>query len=371
MKYFSAKVATQESFCNREEERKALMRSMQQNEHVVVAAPRRYGKTSLIVQAIREAAQPFAKIDLFCVVYEDEVTRKIAKGVSEIAQQLLNRTDKTLTFLGTVFKSATIGLRASGFEIMVDFSKNTTIIEHIEDLLSGLERIAEKYQKRAVLFIDEFQDILKIDHSTQIQAAIRAIAQHSKYITYIFSGSSRVMLEKIFDDANQPLYMMCKKIPLNRIQDVHLQNHIQKASQAKWGSLLPDAVIQKILTLTECHTYYVNVLCAELIELPKPPDASTVQHFWNNQLLQYHGKIIAELEKLNTNRLKVLSTIALMGSAHRPNSKDFLTQVRMPLATVQATVKYLLDNDYLYQTPDHGLQLVDPLMKDFLSRQYH
>ena len=79
MKYFSPKIATNEVFFNREQERSALIHSIRNNEHSVVA-PRRYGKTSLVMQALKEINLPFSKIDLFCVVYEEEVTRKIARG---------------------------------------------------------------------------------------------------------------------------------------------------------------------------------------------------------------------------------------------------------------------------------------------------
>ena len=107
----------------------------------------------------------------------------------------------------------------------VDFTQKENPVSQIADLLKGLEALAQKMNKKAVLFLDEFQDILKTDESNKIQSAIRSVAQHSKNITYIFSGSSRTMLEKIFDDVNQPLYLMCRKINLRRIKK-------EKAEQA-------------------------------------------------------------------------------------------------------------------------------------------
>ncbi|MBW5802742.1 hypothetical protein FIV31_04385 [Coxiella endosymbiont of Ornithodoros amblus] len=83
-----------------------------------------------------------------------------------------------------------------------------------------------------ILFFDEFQDALKVDETNKIQAAIRSrsVAQHFKHVTYIFSGSSRKMLNKIFDDKNRPLYMIYNKIILDRINEVHFSAHIQKQS---------------------------------------------------------------------------------------------------------------------------------------------
>ena len=93
--YFSLKVATERVFCNRENELKIILNSIATNEHVVVVAPRRYGKTSLIMRSIAASKQPYAMIDLFCVSYQEEVARKLAKAVTEIARQFTSRFRKT------------------------------------------------------------------------------------------------------------------------------------------------------------------------------------------------------------------------------------------------------------------------------------
>ena len=46
-KIFPSGIATGAAFCNREDERKYLKECFANNEHIVIVAPRRYGKTSL------------------------------------------------------------------------------------------------------------------------------------------------------------------------------------------------------------------------------------------------------------------------------------------------------------------------------------
>lgn len=370
MKYFSNKVATDHVFCDRNNERAALIRNINNNEHTVIVAPRRYGKTSLALRAIEESGLPSTNIDLFCVVFEDEVTRKLAKGVTDITTQLLSRTEKTLQFLEGVFKSASIGLKAGGFDVSVDISQKVSSVEYIEDLLTGLEKIAANSEQPVVFFIDEFQDVLKIENSTKIQAAIRTVAQHSKYVTYIFSGSSRAMLEKIFENSNQPLFMMCEKMLLGRISQEDLTQHIQSASFSKWMAPLPQPVIQSILDLSECHTYYVNALCRDIFELDSMPTLEQVHYTWEQFLVKYQGKITAELEKLNTNRLKVLVNVALEGEIFEPSSRRFLEKNKLTLSSTQVAIGYLLENDYLYKTGIGSLKVIDPLIKTFLQNKY-
>ena len=373
-KFFSIKVATGDVFCNREDETKEVIRCIENNEHLVIVAPRRYGKTSLILKSIGLTNQAFALTDLFCSVYQEEVIRKIAKSVTTITRQFMSTLDKhkqsVMKFVEGVFRSSIIQFSAGGLVISADFSIKTSPVSHIEDLLQGLEMLAEKAGKQAVMFIDEFQDILKIDGSDRIQAAIRSVAQHSKKITYIFSGSSRTMLEKIFNDSNKPLYMMCQKICLGRIKAHKLSKHIQTAWSMSNKGPVGDQAISKILTLTECHTYYVNALCSRLLQRDETPDEATVESVWDCVLADERDKIVAELQNLSSNQRKILTAVALMGEVNAPNSQEFLNDVQLPLSSAQRAIESLISNDYLFQEDPDGLKLIDPLMKLFLFKRF-
>lgn len=368
--FFTTKVATNASFCNREQESQLLLSNIKKNQHTVVVAPRRYGKTSLVEHTLTKAKLLFTRIDLFCVIYDEDICRKVAKGISQLIKEVATFSEKTIKVIEQCFKSAHIGFKAGSIELNVEFGKTASHpINQLEDLLEGLEKFAQKHKKPMILFFDEFQDVLKIDETDKIQAAIRSVAQHAKYTNYIFSGSSRMMLNKIFDDKKQPLYMLCNKIILERIEQKYFLKHMQEAAKKKWNNHLSNEIMTTILTLTESHSYYVNVLCDKLWDIKKIPVLSDVYHCWEMVLLENRGKIIADLEPLNTNRMKVVTAVALLGTVSEPNSKLFLDKVKLPLSSTQNTVKYLMNHDYLYEDKQ-GLKLVDPLMKKFIVDRY-
>src|SRR5262249_33111358 len=124
-----------------------------------------------------------------------------------------------------------------------------------------------------------------------------------------------------------------------------------------------------ILSLTESHPYYVNLLCDLLWELKKKPNINDVDICWDKALVDNKGKIIADLESLNANRIKVIVTVALLGTVSEPNSKIFLDKVKLPLSSTQSAVKYLLNYDYLCESK-LGLKLTDPLMRKFIQEHY-
>jgi len=373
-RYFSLKVATDRVFCNRETELKVLTDSITANEHVVVVAPRRYGKTSLIMRAITVTNQPYAMIDLFCVSYQEEVARKLAKAVTEITRQFMGKLrKKTKTIFDTldgIFRSANISFKSDGLEVSLDFSQKQNPVNQIEDLLSGLEKLARKMNKKAILFMDEFQDILKTDDSNKIQSAIRSIAQHSKNITYLFSGSSRTMLSTIFEDANQPLYLMCRKILLKRITANKLSEHTRHAWMECNNQDVNDETMGTILDLTKRHTYYYNHLCLALISNQKTIDPSSVSKTWDRIVDDEIRKIVSELQSLTPNQIKVLTHVSLKGTINKPNSQEFLNDLGMPLSSLQRSISSLLDADYLFKDEHGALTITDPAIHHFLYNRF-
>ncbi|MCK4608272.1 MAG: hypothetical protein KAT71_02215 [Gammaproteobacteria bacterium] len=361
--------AYKSTFCNRVLEREHLKKNIAKGKHTVIVAPRRYGKTSLACQVLSEIEGTYAEIDLFCAVSAKSICDKIAKGVSVLIRQILPFTEKTMHLLGACFKSSVISVVAGQLEIKVEFAKPAiNPVDEMVNLLSGLEQIAKKQKKRIVLFLDEFQDLLKVDQSSEIQAAIRSVAQKAEYLMFIFSGSSRHMLKKIFDDRGQPLYMLCDKIDLKRIGADHFKAHIQKAAQKKWANEIPADMAQHILTITELHPYYVNLLCDKLWDNDDMPTTiETVEAVWNECLIGYKDKLIADLEPLNTNKMKVLNGFALLDKVREPNSKYFLDTVGLSLGSAQKAIAYLMQHDYIYKTEARDVMLVDPLLKKFIT----
>ena len=159
--------------------------------------------------------------------------------------------------------------------------------------------------------------------------------------------------------------MLCKKILLKRISKQHFEYHIARAFSKRWKKNMAAELIDIILLKTECHSYYVNMLCDKLWDQDAFPTALHIDAAWQDTLNENKGKVIADLAQLNTNRIKVLSMIAECNVVNEPSSKQFLDHVKLPLASTQNAVKYLLDYDYIHET-EIGLQLVDPVIKAFL-----
>jgi AAA+ ATPase superfamily predicted ATPase len=163
------------------------------NQHVMIKAPRRFGKTSLIKQVFEhEKAYEYIYVDL-----------RRATNLKTLANQII---EKAYSFAGienffyTLKKSIT-GLLKSIQNVKIDdigevtlkFLENDSFdeIEYFLHSLEVVEKIAIKKDLNIKFVFDEFQDILRISDNFILEQ-LRAIMQHHEKVTYIFLANIKV-----------------------------------------------------------------------------------------------------------------------------------------------------------------------------------
>jgi AAA+ ATPase superfamily predicted ATPase len=366
---FPLGLASGDRFCNREEDRAWVRNNICTNKHTVLISPRRYGKSSLAHKVIDDLSFPYVAIDLF-VAYDDKlVCERLVKGISQLVAKITPFSKKALQLVEDCFKNARAIIKAGHIELEISFAKpRFDPVSEIFETLSGLDKLAKKQKKQVVVLLDEFQNIALVNNSNAIQGAIRSLAQATKHIAFIFSGSSRKMLSHMFDDRSQPLYMLCKKLYLERIRKEHYVAYIQSAAKVKWQSKLDEMVIDRILTLTECHPFYVNLLCSELWVKKDKPNLQVVDNTWFQCLQEDYRHIQALLEPLSVNQLNVLRIIACSDYLSEPTSFDFIQMVGLSVGSVQRALSYLFEHDYIYRSKEGIIEVVDPLIKMALRK---
>ncbi len=359
--YFPAKLAKAPRFCNRTQERELLSSNIQLGRHTVLVSPRRYGKSSLVHQVVLDMQIPCAAIDLFLAHDGRAITKRILDGIASVISQIIPLSQKALITAQGFFSHFKVVMEAGGFGLQ--FSHEAAgfgSVEQIFDSLKSLAKLAESKKKKVLLFLDEFQDIASADNSRSIQGAIRNVAQDTSNVVFVFSSSNRHLLLQLFDDKNKPLYMLCDKILLGRMSSEDYKPYIQVAAKNKWGKHIDDTVLNRILTLTELHPFYVNLLCNELWKGQSPtvkiPVVDDVTQAWVACYETEERRLISELEKLTTNQQDILKAIA-QNPIDEPSSQKFLTDVGLSLSSVRAGMKSLIEKDMIYRVKTHDINI--------------
>ncbi len=371
--FFPRGVATGRAFCNREEERARIKNNIEHRQHTLLMSPRRYGKTSLVRYAINELKAPFAEADLFVAVDAERIEHIILTAVNAIIQEVSTSLESALLFLTEHFKRSdkqwNIGTK--NMKLVLTSEKDSDPASNILEALDALENLLKKKKKLAVLFIDEVQEIGEIAEGKGIEGAIRHVAQQTKYLTLVFSGSQRHLLSQMFYDKARPLYKLCDRITLERIQEVHYKKHINLLARKRWSKVLPDEVLAEIFSLTQYHPFYINGLCSKLwtSALKAIPTVKHVNDLWEKILEEERLEIIRELDSLSAGQKKVLISVAGGYNIHL-TGKAFLQEVNMTSSSVVDALKTLEKKDYLQKQEDNTYTLVDPLIKAGINRYF-
>src|SRR3990167_8911900 len=105
---FPLSIASGEAFCNRLDETARLKLCIEQRRPVLLVSPRRYGKTSLALHAIHQTKLPFAHIDFFSAVDEQDIERAILNGIGKLIGSMESLPKKALALAAEIFEGSRI-----------------------------------------------------------------------------------------------------------------------------------------------------------------------------------------------------------------------------------------------------------------------
>jgi len=361
---FPQGLALGHNFCNRVIEQEHLLQNIQTARATLLMSPRRYGKTSLVMQVISKLKTPFADVDLYSELDEIEIQNSILTAIGKLVYTVESTTNKTIQFVTSFFSELNITFHYRGADLISELNKSKN--PPAKTILSALKKLDEllaKRKKKVVLFFDEFQRVAELSTSGTIEGAIRHVAQKSKTISFIFSGSNRRLLEKMFYDSKKPLYKLCDRITLNRINKDDYIPFIQNLAKMKWNKLLDETVLEAIFQYTELHPYYINVLCHKLWFSKKLPIEHDVITTWQKYASEEKSNILAEMDLLSKNQAKMLIALAKYGQEWQPMQKEFLHLTNFSLSSASQAIDVLNKKDYLFVDDNNHYQIVDPLIK--------
>jgi len=363
-KLFPSGIALGAAFCNREKERAYLKQCVENNEHVVLVAPRRYGKTSLIAQVIQETGVISVSIDLLLAPNASFVLEAILTGVSDACSQLIQEQGSVKDRIFSLFASFNPKLTLSALGQKLEFSTNNQTPSTISEALLLLEQAAQEADVQIIFAMDEFQQVGTLANYHTIEASIRHAVERSKNVTYIFSGSNRHMLEQMFNDKTRPLYHLCELLRLDRIKPKDLHGFIKKLSKRKWGSILDDDCLDLIISLTEQHTFYVNRLCRLLWKHDQKPDKEGVKVAWDSYVNSQQW-IADDLSKLTANQRNIMQALA-----KQPTSEIYGEYMRnttkIQASSISKTIASLQKTDMIYCDTQKNFKITDPAVRCFI-----
>ncbi len=254
-------------FVNRTKELSRLKEELRNGSNIILYAPRRYGKTSLILEILNRLKQEGVKtvyLDLFQTYSVDSFIQLYASKIMEACGFSMK---KTITSLKTSLRGIlpSVGLDEGGKPVL-NFSYDSRIPKEYSllDVLDLPNKLRGKNEKWVIVF-DEFQEIDRLDGET-IEKQFRSILQLHQDIGYVLMGSKTHMMLSLFADKRRAFYNIGKIQKLEKIPAPEMRAYMESRFQSG-GFTFEAAIFETILSYTDNIPYYNQYLAAQLWQL--------------------------------------------------------------------------------------------------------
>ena len=358
------KEVTGYQFYDREAITKELHRKLVDgSSNVVLFAPRRYGKTSLVIKVLEELSVQegikgmcfdmtrVTSLARFCETYVNAVYVMVG-GRREMMHLL---TDCLASFRPEL--SVTVG---GAVRIRLDLAAGlteTSIAEAL-DLPEKLSR--ELGNVPFVVAFDEFQEVAGLSKEFALEKIFRSCIQAHQNVRYVFLGSKTHLMKRMFADATRPFYNSAIPLPLGK-PPVEESGEFLFSRFRDAGIELGPAEQEGILSATENIPYYLQELASAVFEAVLPDKAVTADH-----LKSAIEDIIAKNAELYAERMAGLSEskrAILLALATEPTSvfsDEYRNAHALPVSSTLHTALKELQEEGIVETDDKGHRLADP-----------
>jgi hypothetical protein len=365
-------LALDEAFTDREAEIAELRADVRNGQDVVVFAPRRYGKSSLVWRATQELARDHvlvASVDLMTTPTPAKLAEKLARAIhDEIASPLLRARERLRIFADLkVRPTITVDPETGG----VGFSFAVTGPR--EDIDATLERLLElpaqlgaDRRRKVALVLDEFQEVVDID--ARLPRLMRAVFQRQPEVGHVYLGSKRHMLQRIFSDENEPFWRSAKQMELGVIAPAAFAPFIVRRFE-RTLRFIADGAVAAVLEATGGHPYATQELCYfawQEVAAEGRAEVADVEAALGKVLRSEHAHFSLLWERASSVQRLVLAELAR--EPGHPLSADYRNRHNLPGAsTVQRAVESLERAELVAR--DRGLvRIVEPFLAAWLQR---
>ena len=363
-------IALDEAFADREAEIAELTADALNGQDVVVFAPRRYGKTSLVHRVAQRLARRralVAEVNLWVTPTKEKLAARLAREIAEISGLSGKARDVARIFEHLRIRPAmTIEDDGSfSFSFAAGYSAED-VDDTLERLLRMLGEIAAARKRPVVLILDEFQEVVELDAG--LTRLMRTIFQEQPEVAHVYLGSKRHLIERIFDDRNEPFWRSAKRIELGLIPPAEFRPFVLSGFR-EHGRSIDTAVADELLAITRGHPYATQQLCYFLWAQTPPRRRATselLQAALERLLLSEHTHFSSVWDRASVNQRLVLS--ALAAEPGRPLTRDY--QARHGLrgtSTTQKAIDALVQQELVTRDGGH-VRISEPFLAEWIAR---
>jgi hypothetical protein len=274
------KPVTGSQLIGRDQELSLIKELLVAGQSVVLIAPRRMGKTSVLTELLAQLKKEgffTVSTDVFVSPNILSLSKRITESV--LANRKLDTIFRTaLTSFAEAFKNIKFRTEVEDFSFILDYNQTgKPAMELLEKSIDFIDTYAKKHKQKSIAAFDEFGDIKKLD-GKEIVKLFRAKIQHQQNTAYLFTGSYESVMHELFVSKNAPFFRMARIINLDNIASEYFMPYLIETVKKEGLSIEP-VRLKEILDFTKGHPYYTQLYLQEMmIQLKIYPEKKIVSH---------------------------------------------------------------------------------------------
>ena len=339
--------------------------------NVVMFAPRRYGKTSLVLKVMEQLRTadsiPGLLFDMAKVTTLQQFCDDYANAAFALfggKAELFHRIGEYLAHLHPSFSLSESGIPT----VKLDYGErmSATSISEVLDLPEKLSRDAGN--RPLVVAFDEFQEVGELSSEFPLEKIFRSCIQAHGNVRYVFLGSKTHMMKRMFGDHSRPFYKSALPMPLGKPPASESLDFIVTRF-AHAGIDVPSEVGEKIVEVAENIPYYIQAVASHAFELVTEAKGTALSLAdVESATDEFVGENAAlyEAQMRNLSDAKRAAVRALANEPARSFDEKYRQRHSLPVySTLHSAVSELIE-DGIVESDNAGYRLGDPLFARYI-----
>lgn len=341
--------------------------------HVVLMGPRRFGKTSFILdllQKLEATGYNSLFVDIFNITSHRDFLQQILRALKS-RQTWFSRFKSWVVSVAKLRPKLSFEIDPQTGESTVslapEFSSENDVKEIIQDTLESFNFLGEKI----VVAIDEFQKIAELDDGGWLEATLRTQMQHLKNVAFIFSGSRQSIIHDMLNKPSRPFYRSCQPVEFPSFDSDFSRWIVERF--ASIGIKCELEAVEELRKLVQDTTNYIQMVCYHLVATVSPQvevGKSDVYEMLKAIVRQNTYTYQTTLDSLSPIQQRVLRLAAI--EEENIFSKELLDKYEIPSSPALASaIKALKEKHILDEGVGRGKVFFDdPLFAIWLKMEF-